>query len=200
MGSSGRKAQLSVCWQLLLLLLYYRRISSIRGPATYAGGASPAALTHSGVLFPHRFQPGRGHWKEGRRSPQRRNRNRSTDELQIKRRKWRQVQQEARNPAGDPIRFELRPIPQRGNKGGQFMLCYAVMLCAACFPHRQEHSQLSSKVASVGPRRFQMAGTGPSALATAIFGFPPRGVAHSTPLGLLYQIPGGVFERPGGGL
>ena len=39
---------------LLLLLLYYRRISSIRGPETYAGGASPAALTHSGVLFPYR--------------------------------------------------------------------------------------------------------------------------------------------------
>ena len=64
------------------------------------------------------FQPGRGHWKEGRRSPQRRNRNRSTDEQKIKRRKWRQVQQEARNPAGDLIRFELRPIPQRGIKGG----------------------------------------------------------------------------------
>ena len=39
---------------LLLLLLYYRRISSIRGPATNAGGACPAALTLSGVLFPYR--------------------------------------------------------------------------------------------------------------------------------------------------
>ena len=39
---------------VILLLLYYRRISSIRGPATYAGGARPAALTHSGVLFPYR--------------------------------------------------------------------------------------------------------------------------------------------------
>ena len=49
----------SGCWwesplRVLLLLLYYRRITSIRGPATYAGGASPAALTHSGVLFPYR--------------------------------------------------------------------------------------------------------------------------------------------------
>ena len=34
--------------------LYYRRISSIRGPATNAGGACPAALTLSGVLFPYR--------------------------------------------------------------------------------------------------------------------------------------------------
>ena len=48
-------AQTGACWNsTLLLLLYYRRITSIRGPATYAGGASPAALTHSGVLFPYR--------------------------------------------------------------------------------------------------------------------------------------------------
>ena len=55
LGGSKKRSLLHVhvlC--LLLLLLYYQRISQIRGPATYAGGASPAALTHSRVLFPYR--------------------------------------------------------------------------------------------------------------------------------------------------
>ena len=43
-----------------------------------------------------------------------------------------------------------------------------------------------------------MAGTGPSALATAIFGFQSRGVAHWNALGLFYQIPGAFFERARG--
>ena len=41
-----------------------------------------------------------------------------------------------------------------------------------------------------------MAGTSPPALLTAIFGFPPRGVAHWNALGLFYQIPGGFLECP----
>ena len=43
-----------------------------------------------------------------------------------------------------------------------------------------------------------MAETSPPALPTAIFGFPPREVARWNALGLFYQIPGGVFEHPGG--
>ena len=43
-----------------------------------------------------------------------------------------------------------------------------------------------------------MAGTSPPALLTAIFGFPPRGVAHWNALGLFYQIPGLFLERARG--
>ena len=43
-----------------------------------------------------------------------------------------------------------------------------------------------------------MSETRPPALATAIFGFPPRGVAHWNALGLFYQIPGAFFERARG--
>ena len=43
-----------------------------------------------------------------------------------------------------------------------------------------------------------MSETRPSALATAIFGFQPRGVAHWNALGLFYQIPEALLERARG--
>ena len=43
-----------------------------------------------------------------------------------------------------------------------------------------------------------MAGAGPSALPTAIFGLQPRLAAHWNALGLFYQIPEALLERARG--